>query len=304
VVSGEAGALLAAALWAVSVVMLTVQTRRIGAISVNALRSLAAALFVLLLIPFTGALGDLRGISASTAVAVVGSGVLAMGLGDSLYFASLPLLGVSRAVPISSGLYPLLALLMAALWLDENVSWLILLGTGLIVAGVSLLVGESSRAVGGDGSGSPTGPAAATAGRWQRGLLLLILACVAWAVSTAWLKAGIGDLDVIAAGIIRTVINALVLLPLAGLAGGRREIAGNGMRNTAAVAGAGVLGIGIGGLFYIFAVREAGAGRTAVLTSTQPLFALPLAVLFLHEKVTPKVVLGTALCILGIWFVA
>jgi drug/metabolite transporter (DMT)-like permease len=301
-VSGEAGALLAAALWAVSVVMLTVQTRRIGAISVNALRSLAAALFVLLLIPFTGALGDLRGISASTAVAVVGSGVLAMGLGDSLYFACLPLLGVSRAVPISSGLYPLLALLLAALWLDEEVTWLILLGTGLIIAGVSLLARERALPDAGDGDGSRGDPAA-TAGRWQRGLLLLILACFVWALSTAWLKAGIDDLDAIAAGTIRIVINALILLPVAGLVRGREEIVGNGMRNTAALAGAGVLGIGIGSLLFVFAVQDVGAGRTAVLVSTQPLFALPLAVLFLREKVTPKVVLGTALCILGIWFV-
>jgi drug/metabolite transporter (DMT)-like permease len=303
-VSGEAGALLAAALWSVSVTILTVQTRRIGAISVNAVRSLSAALFVLLLIPFAGGLSDLRGISASSAVAVVGSGVLAMGLGDSLYFASLPLLGVSRAVPISNGLYPLLALLMAAVWLDENVTWLILLGTGLVIVGVSLLVGESSPAVAGDRNGSHGGPAGAPAGQWRRGLFLLILACVVWAVSTAWLKAGMGDLDVLAVGIIRIVINALILLPVAGLVGGRREIAGNGMRNTAALAAAGVLGIGIGSLFYIFAVQEVGAGRTAVLTSTQPLFALPLAVLFLREKITPKVVLGTALCILGIWFVA
>jgi drug/metabolite transporter (DMT)-like permease len=301
VVSGEAGALLAAALWSVSVTILTVQTRRIGAISVNAVRSLSAALFVLLLIPFSGGLSELRGISASSAVAVVGSGVLAMGLGDSLYFASLPLLGVSRAVPISNGLYPLLALLLAALWLDEKVTWLILLGTGLVIVGVSLLVGERSPAVEGDGNGSRGGPAA---GRWRRGLFLLILACVVWAISTAWLKAGIGDLDVLAVGIIRIVINALILLPVVGLVGGRREIAGNGMRNTAALAAAGVLGIGIGSLFYVFAVQEAGAGRTAVLTSTQPLFALPLAVLFLREKITPKVVLGTALCILGIWFVA
>jgi drug/metabolite transporter (DMT)-like permease len=296
-VSGEAGALLAAALWAVSVTILTVQTRRIGAISVNAVRSLSAALFVLLLIPFAGGLSDLRGISASSAVAVVGSGVLAMGLGDSLYFASLPLLGVSRAVPISNGLYPLLALLIAAVWLDEKVTWLIFLGTGLVIVGVSLLVGERAPAVDGDGDGSP-------AGRWQRGLFVLILACVVWAISTAWLKAGMGDLDVLAVGIIRIVINALILLPVVGLVGGRREIAGNGIRNTAALAAAGVLGIGIGSLFYVFAVQEAGAGRTAVLTSTQPLFALPLAVLFLREKITPKVVLGTALCILGIWFVA
>ena len=302
--SGEAGALLAAALWSVSVTILTVQTRRIGAISVNAVRSLAAALFVLLLIPFAGGLSELRGISASAAIAVVGSGILAMGLGDSLYFASLPLLGVSRAVPISNGLYPLLALLIAAVWLDEKVTWLILLGTGLVIVGVSLLVGERSPAVEGDGNGSHGDPAGATAGQWQKGLFVLVLACVVWAISTAWLKAGMGDLDVLAVGIIRIVINALILLPVVGLVGGRQEIAGNGMRNTVALAAAGVLGIGIGSLFYVFAVQEAGAGRTAVLTSTQPLFALPLAVLFLREKVTPKVVLGTALCILGIWFVA
>jgi len=300
-VSGEAGALLAAALWAVSVAIFGAQTRRVGAIYVNVVRSLAAALFVLLLLPFSGALGDLRGISASTAVAVIGSGVLALALGDTLYFACLPLLGVSRAVPIASGVYPLLTILIAALWLDEEVTWLILLGTGLIVVGVSLLVGESPLADAGDRS--PARPSGADAGRWRRGLLLLIVACVTWALSTNWLKAGIGDLDAIAAGTIRIVVNALVLLLAAGLVRGRPRITGDGIRGAAPIALAGVLGIGIGSLLFIVAVKEAGAGRTAVLVSTQPLFALPIAVLFLREKVTPKVLLGTVLCLLGIWFV-
>ena len=302
--SGEAGALLAAALWSVSVTILAFQTRRIGALSVNAVRSLSAALFILLLIPFCGVLNDLRGISASTAFAVVGSGVLAIGLGDYLYLASLPRLGVSRAVPISNGLYPLLTLLIAALWLGEDVTRLVILGTGLVIVGVSLLVQERTPAVEGDGNGSSARSTGATGGRGRMGLLLVILACVAWAASTVWLKEGIGDLDAVAAGAIRMITNALILLPVVALVGGTREIVGNGMRNNAALAIAGVLGIGIGSLFYIFAVQEVGAGRTAVLTSTQPLFALPLAVLFLREKITPKVVLGTALCILGIWFVA
>jgi uncharacterized membrane protein len=42
---------------------------------------------------------------------------------------------------------------------------------------------------------------------------------------------------------------------------------------------AGILAGGIGSLFYIAAVQEAGAGRTAILTSTMPLFTLPLTVL-------------------------
>ena len=53
---------------------------------------------------------------------------------------------------------------------------------------------------------------------------------------------------------------------------------------------AGIIGIGLGSLFYIAAVEEAGAGKTAVLTSTMPLFNLPLAVLFLKERVTPRIV--------------
>jgi uncharacterized membrane protein len=35
-----------------------------------------------------------------------------------------------------------------------------------------------------------------------------------------------------------------------------------------------------------------------------PLYSLPLAILFLREKVTLPVVLGTVVCILGIWLVA
>jgi drug/metabolite transporter (DMT)-like permease len=303
-VSGEVGALLAAVCWAVSSTIFTAQARRIGPLSVNAVRSFFAALFVLLLVPFFGSIGELREMSVSTLVALVGSGILAMGLGDSLFFASLPLMGASRAIPISNGLYPLLALLLATIWLGEEATWLVLLGTALIIVGVTLLVGERTPAVGEGATGAGVVGAAMAGGQWRKGLLLLAVACVVWAFSTTWLKAGGGDADVLAAGTIRIVINGLILLPLAYRWEGKKDLLSNGVRDTVALAAAGVIGIGIGSLLYIFAVQEAGAGKTAVLTSTLPLFALPLAVLFLHERITAKVVGGTALCILGIWFVA
>jgi drug/metabolite transporter (DMT)-like permease len=73
--------------------------------------------------------------------------------------------------------------------------------------------------------------------------------------------------------------------------------------SVASVVVAGILAVGIGSLFYIAAVEEAGAGRTAILTSTMPLFNLPLAVLFLRERVTPHLVLGTVTCVAGIWLI-
>jgi drug/metabolite transporter (DMT)-like permease len=297
-VPGEASALLAAALWAVTAIILTAQTQRIGVIPLNALRSLFAVAFVLLVVPFSGAVGELREMSVATAVSMVGSGILAMGVGDSLYFGSLAIMGAARAVPISVGLYPLLTFLVAALWLDEEVTWIVLLGTALIVVGISLLARGRESLV-----ETAAGRAGVTGGRWQTGVLLVLLASVSWALSTTWLKAGSGNLGPVAAGSVRITATSLVLLPWAYR--WRRDvgIGDLGARNMATIALAGVLGVGLGMFLYIFAVQDAGAGKAAILVSTMPLFSLPLAVLFLAERVTVGVLVGTGLCILGIWLV-
>ena len=289
---GEAEALLAAALWAVSTTILTAEARRISPLLLNALRSLFAALFVAVLIPFSGAAGQLGDMSAATAVAMVGSGILSMGIGDSLYFASLRLLGASLSVPISSSVYPLLTFLIAALWLGESVSLQVLLGTALIIAGIVLLLqrrdGVHSGAL--DSSARPR-----LTGR-RKGLALVGAATIFYALSTTWLRAGSGNLGPVAAGVLRMGATAAFLLPAARQSEERPAAA----RDLLAAAVAGVLGMGIGGLFYIAAVEQVGAGRTAILTSTMPLFSLPLAVLFLSERLTRRVALGTAVCILGI----
>ena len=289
---GEAEALLAAALWAVSTTILTAEARRISPLLLNALRSLFAALFVAVLIPFSGAAGQLGDMSAATAIAMVGSGILAMGIGDSLYFASLRLLGASLSVPISSSVYPLLTFLIAALWLGESVSLQVLLGTALIIAGIFILIQPRDGARSGLVASSPP----PRPGSRKKGLALVGAATVFYALSTTWLRAGSGNLGPVAAGALRIGATAAVLLPAARQSEKRPAAA----RDLLAAAVAGVLGMGIGGLFYIAAVEQVGAGRTAILTSTMPLFSLPLAVLFLGERLTRRVALGTAVCILGI----
>ena len=44
----------------------------------------------------------------------------------------------------------------------------------------------------------------------------------------------------------------------------------------------------------------AGAAKTAILASTAPVFAMPLAMLFLRERPGPRAVVGTLLAIAGI----
>jgi drug/metabolite transporter (DMT)-like permease len=63
-------------------------------------------------------------------------------------------------------------------------------------------------------------------------------------------------------------------------------------------------GTGLGSLFFILAIQLAGAGRTAVLTSTAPLLALPFSMLWLRERPTRWTLAGTLLTTVGIGLVA
>jgi drug/metabolite transporter (DMT)-like permease len=74
-------------------------------------------------------------------------------------------------------------------------------------------------------------------------------------------------------------------------------------RSVAVVALAGVLGTGLGSILFIYSVEHLGAAKTAFLTTSAPVFALPMGVLFLSEKLTARVLLGTAVTIAGIWLV-
>jgi drug/metabolite transporter (DMT)-like permease len=66
------------------------------------------------------------------------------------------------------------------------------------------------------------------------------------------------------------------------------------------IAAAGLAGTAFGSLMYVYAVVTAGAARTAVLSATSPLLALPLSMVFLGERFTRRIGAGTVLCVAGI----
>ena len=53
-------------------------------------------------------------------------------------------------------------------------------------------------------------------------------------------------------------------------------------------------------LLFVAGVKYAGVGVAAVLSSTAPMFALPLGTLFLGERITRTAALGTAMTIAGV----
>jgi drug/metabolite transporter (DMT)-like permease len=56
----------------------------------------------------------------------------------------------------------------------------------------------------------------------------------------------------------------------------------------------------IGSILFVAGVRHAGVAVATVLSSTSPMFAIPLGLLFLGERVSSGAIVGTLLTVAGI----
>ena len=63
---------------------------------------------------------------------------------------------------------------------------------------------------------------------------------------------------------------------------------------------AGVLGWGVGSWLFTSALQMVGASKTTIVGAAAPLFAVPLSMIFLHEKPGRLTLVGTFLTVLGI----
>jgi drug/metabolite transporter (DMT)-like permease len=59
-------------------------------------------------------------------------------------------------------------------------------------------------------------------------------------------------------------------------------------------------GMGLTSLFYVWTVREIGAGKAAVLGATAPLFTALLAFLLIKETLNRNTMIGILLVVLGV----
>lgn len=292
---GEAAALGSAFLWALSNILMGSQSDRMPAIVISALRCVYAALFLSAVAVVLVLAGSVRYPSAVAALGLAGSGVLGLGVGDTLYIRGLGHIGVSRAFPVSMALYPLLTFVLAVAWLDEQVTPAVIAGTVLIIAGVLLVVSDR-QAARRDEKTMPPGEA------WL-GVALVALASGLWAFASVWPRSAADGVQPVVAQAIRLPVAAIATAAVVRGVGHSLSPSGYGRRGAWALVATGVLGTGVGSMLFVIAVQDTGAAKTAVLSSTAPLFALPMAAALLSERITARVVVGTAVSIAGIWLV-
>jgi DME family drug/metabolite transporter len=131
------------------------------------------------------------------------------------------------------------------------------------------------------------------------GILCAISTAILYAICTIMLQIGLADIDPITANFIRIFSGSLALIPM--FAAARV----NGMpkpprKAVKVIAALGIFGVVPGSIAFLAAVKYAGAVITSVLASTTPLFALPISIFVLKEKLTRLALMGIFATILGV----
>lgn len=183
---------------------------------------------------------------------------------------------VSFVYPVTRGLAPVLALGFAILWLGHRVSTAEVAGVLLVGAGVVLVRGVD----GGD----------------RLALVLTATLAVTIAAYTLVDRVGIGRAGALTYFVLTLAGPCLVYPPLVGIQAMRREVGGAVL--AAALANLGSFTLGL------LALRHAGAAAVLAVRSTSVVLTTALAGRVLAERVSRGRLVGSALVLVGIAFLA
>jgi len=279
---GALASLGAAMAWAVTSLLARSLMPELGSVAINAIRSTIGGVLLVAWVLATAGVGAFTAISAGAWALLTLSIVIAIAIGDTVFFESTRALGLGRAMTISTT-YPLGAAAIAAVFLGEPITLPVATGALVTLAGLVLIVAPWAE--------RPPEE------RFWFGVGTAALASLAWAVSTVLVKPPLAEMDAVTAQAIRLPLAAAALAPWARSAPGALALASRGARVRIAVLG--VL-TSVSSVMFVAGVKHAGVAVASVLSSTAPMFAIPLAVIFLGERLTSRVLLGVAVTVAGI----
>jgi len=292
---GEFAALGAAVSWTVSALLYKKALSDAKPVSANIVRLTLTSVVLLVFMVAVGLVGVLTKLPMSVIVLASVSGVIGLGLGDTLYMVSLKMIGVARAVPVTCT-YPLFDLLWVALFAGEAVTWSVALGAVVIVLGVWMLSLKEK--------GDALGP--------QRkvlieGLAVALATALLWSVSIVMMGLAVKETpnldDAFAINAVRVFAIAISLAIAAPLVDKSLGFLKLRKRTVVTLLVGGIVALGLGWFLLNYSFIDTPQSRAVPISSATPLFSTLAGVLLLHEKVNVKIALGSVMIVVGIFMI-
>ncbi len=297
---GEAAALGTALLWSFTSIFFSEAGKRIGAFKVNKIRLLIAVLIYGLVLLIKSGSPIPTGIGQVAIWWLCLSSLMGLVIGDSMLFKAFVALG-PRLTTLVFTSSPIMATIIAWVFLDEQLGAWDMLGIAITMAGISWVVAErryaNTKRVHDDHPDSMS---------FAVGILLALGGAFGQAAGLvlskqAMLHAGevVGAFE---ASYVRMLF-ALAAVWLIGLVRGHIRETARAMKNTEAMGlifGGAFVGPFLGVWLSLVAVSLIPAGIAATLNAMAPVLVIPLVVLVYKEKVTMRATVGAIVAVGGV----
>ncbi len=287
---GESCALVTALVWAFAVIMFKKSGETVHPISLNLFKNLLA---MLLILPTMWILGEtlMRPAPAGEYLLMLLSGVLGIGISDTLFFKSLNLLGAGLSAIVDC-LYSPFIIGLSLLWLNESLSLLQIIGVLMIISAVLLAAFEKNGR---------------TISRrnlfWGIALGILSMACLA--VGIVMIKQPLETAPLLWTSEIRLLGGCLTLGAILAFHRRRREIISSLAisRGWKYMITGSFLGAYVSLILWLAGMKYTQASIAAALNQSSNIFVFVFAGIFLKEVINLQRTLGIILGVSGVLIV-
>jgi drug/metabolite transporter (DMT)-like permease len=284
---GIATGLLSSAIYAVSVVVYRSQSDSIRPLAIGSVKMWVALAFmtVLVVLPIRS---EPFYIPQEALAYLVVSVIFGAVLGDTFYLSAQERIGVSYAFPIAMS-FPILTYVLAiAVGFEEP---LLSRSAGILLAVIGVILISKEQGQDEDH--------AVKRKLDKVGVGLALLVAVLYAFATILLQVGVENVNPIDGNFVRVAFGSAAFIPMF-LIAKHRGMPTPPQRTVKIIAVAGLFGMGLGSLLYVSTVKFVGAAVTSVIGSLSPLFALPISMVFLKERITRVAMIGVVVTIAGV----
>ncbi|MBN1330796.1 MAG: DMT family transporter [Candidatus Heimdallarchaeota archaeon] len=321
---GEIAAISGAICFGLSNVLIKSQSGKIKPTAINAIRLTFSAIFYLILILSMGLLKTTFTMNLRTSLFLMFGTLLGVVIGDVIFYFSQQLIGLSRAYPIASS-YPLLTYIVGIILGYELYDKFRIQGVLLVILGVYCVTSstedklnnlflyqkynlQSILLLSEDEKIERKNKSVKLIKKHKQFIVLGILGAfttqICWTFGTILMDRGL-DVDVsgVSANAFRIITVAPIAILVFGMSNRGKQKSVFSWKGFIIILIAGIFGNTIGGLLYVFALSYTSASTTAAITAAAPLIAAPLSVVFLKEKFSILLFIGTLLTVIGIWLI-